>query len=53
MVGEGISDYTRWKEDRKTNALVYKKLKSIKTNEYVAVRSYELKVGDIIELHDD
>jgi hypothetical protein len=53
MLREGLADLKRWQEDRHTNARLYMSINSNKAmKEMRQVRSEELCVGDLIQIHD-
>ena len=53
MLREGLADLKRYRQDKRTNAIPCHKVKDKNTRETTKVKSQDLKVGDVIELHDD
>ena len=53
MIRELVDDLKRWKSDRRTNKRKFTKVISKDMTKRVTVRSDQLKVGDILELHDE
>jgi magnesium-transporting ATPase (P-type) len=51
MLKEAIADYKRYKQDKKANAMTVRKVTGLE-QEHVTIRSDEVKVGDVIEMHD-
>ncbi|CDW80053.1 probable phospholipid-transporting atpase ih [Stylonychia lemnae] len=50
MIRELIADVKRWKKDKETNNRIFN---LVRKEQVVQVKSQDLRVGDIIELHDD
>jgi P-type E1-E2 ATPase len=53
MLREMLSDFKRWRSDRRNNNVKYKRVSNSNFEQIEEVSSDKLRVGDIIELTDD